>query len=68
MTGLSRGSDDSPLIEDLDVADVGMGVTGVTSLIKAISSMATLWRIDIRGAAIDETGLRYCRERHTRCL
>jgi hypothetical protein len=29
-------------VEELDVADVGMGVTGVTSLAKAISSMAAL--------------------------
>jgi hypothetical protein len=29
-------------VEGLDVADVGMGVTGVTSLAKAISSMAAL--------------------------
>jgi hypothetical protein len=38
-------------VEDLDVADVGMGVTGVTSLAKAISSMAA-----IKSLTVDSTG------------
>jgi hypothetical protein len=33
----------------LDVADVGMGVTGVTSLAKAISSMAVLASVNFCG-------------------
>jgi hypothetical protein len=32
-------------VEELDVADVGMGVTGVTSLAKAISSMAAVKKV-----------------------
>jgi hypothetical protein len=44
-------------VEELDVADVGMGVKGVTSLAKAISSMAVLARVDIRGADVEEAVL-----------
>jgi hypothetical protein len=44
-------------VEELDVADVGMGVTGVTSLAKAISSMAVLASLTLSGNKI--TGTKY---------
>jgi hypothetical protein len=44
-------------VEELVVADIGMGVTGVTSLANAISSMAVLARVDIRGADVEEAVL-----------
>jgi hypothetical protein len=41
-------------VEELNVADVGMGVKGVTSLAKAMSALA---RVDIRDADVEEAVL-----------
>eukprot|EP01047_Picozoa_sp_COSAG01_P093583 COSAG01_NODE_24687_length_770_cov_1.722802_1_plen_246_part_01 len=43
-------------VEELDVADVGMGVKGVTSLAKAISSMAALARVSVLSNPIGADG------------
>eukprot|EP01047_Picozoa_sp_COSAG01_P066733 COSAG01_NODE_9272_length_2496_cov_4.721736_1_plen_757_part_01 len=43
-------------VEELDVTDVGMGVTGVTSLAKAISSMAAVTALNVISNAIGEPG------------
>eukprot|EP01047_Picozoa_sp_COSAG01_P042757 COSAG01_NODE_3752_length_5730_cov_10.372580_1_plen_1826_part_01 len=46
----------SSVIEEFIVADIGMGVTGVTSLAKAISSMAALARVSVLSNPIGADG------------
>eukprot|EP01047_Picozoa_sp_COSAG01_P023359 COSAG01_NODE_1411_length_10408_cov_6.595402_3_plen_1024_part_00 len=43
-------------VEELDVADIGMGVTGVTSLAKAISAGAVLARVSVLSNPIGTDG------------
>jgi Ran GTPase-activating protein (RanGAP) involved in mRNA processing and transport len=48
-------------VEELDVADIGMGVKGVTSLAKAISAGAAVAHLSITGGLISpNTGLHTC--------